>query len=312
MDYQDVPAEEILAALGRAFPDLIFIIDRDGRYVAALGGKDSSKYHDPSTLPRLAGLTFTDVMPPDLAARMLEAVRRTLAEDKVTTITYSLNEAEIPGYRDQPGPKTTQWFEARLSPIRQQGSTPDGIVALVYNITERLRIEARLEELALTDELTGLPNRRAFLERARQITAACERMHQPVTLAMIDIDNFKAINDRYGHAGGDAVLQQFAELAARHLRDADLLARIGGEEFALLLPNTGLAAARIAAERLLRAVRGQQFECGNTVIRASVSIGIAEHMPKGKHALDSLLCTADSALYAAKQHGRDRVAVASD
>ncbi|HEX7029758.1 MAG TPA: diguanylate cyclase [Gammaproteobacteria bacterium] len=303
-----MPAEDVLAAIGRAFPDLIFIIDREGRYIAALGGKDPSKYHDPETLPKLHGLTFRDVMPPELAERMLAAVEHTLHENAVHTITYSLNEADIPGYADQAGPKEMQWFEARLSPIRQQGSTPDGIVALVYNITERLQIEARLERLAHTDELTGLPNRRAFMECASITLATARRYRQPAALAMIDIDHFKQVNDRLGHAGGDAVLKQFAELALEHLRESDILARFGGEEFALLLPLTGVQESRIVIDRLCRAMNEARFRFGRHEFGVSISAGIAASPP---HAGDiaTLIQGADKALYLAKRQGRNRVVV---
>lgn len=306
MQYSSIPAEEILTAIGRAFPDLIFIIDEDGRYIAVLGGKDSSKYHDPSSLPKLAGLTFSDVMPPALAQDMYAAVRHTLRENVVHTITYSLNEAEIPGYENQPGPKETQWFEARLSPIRQQGNTPDGIVALVYNITERCRTEERLEQLARTDELTGLPNRRAFLECANAAleTARCRR--QPLSLAMIDIDHFKVVNDRFGHAAGDSVLRQFAAMASSHLRESDVLSRIGGEEFALFLQDTDIDEARTVIERLARATRETPFRFDQKEIRISISAGVAACPPHGTD-VSALVIGADKALYGAKREGRDRV-----
>lgn len=308
MAYGNIPAEEVLAAIGRAFPDLIFIIDKDGRYMAALGGKDPSKYHDPETLPNLHGLAFRDVMPPDLADRMLDAVQRTLRDNAVHTITYSLNEADIPGYQDQPGPKETQWFEARLSPVRAQGRTPEGIVALVYNVTDRLRAEERLERLARTDELTGLPNRRAFLECAKAALASAGRYRQPLTLAMIDIDHFKQVNDRFGHAGGDAVLRQFANLASGCLRESDLLARFGGEEFVLLLPQTGSRESRVVVERLRKATQETCFQFGAEDFGISISAGMASCSPEAPCSdLAVLIHGADQALYAAKRGGRNRV-----
>jgi len=168
---------------------------------------------------------------------------------------------------------------------------------------------ARVREQAHTDELTGLANRRAFVEIG---TAACDqarRYHRPLALLMMDIDHFKRINDTYGHAVGDAALRAAAGALRQAARRADTAGRLGGEEFALLLPETTAAQAAVMAERLRRDVAAITMPHGNTPIRFTCSIGVAELTP-AVNDLDALLRAADDALYRAKANGRDRVEAA--
>src|SRR5690606_13536511 len=125
-----------------------------------------------------------------------------------------------------------------------------GRVWFFLDITERKRAERELRELALHDSLTGLPNRGHFAALAAAEMRRAQRYGRPLSVLMLDLDGFKGINDRYGHAGGDTVLKTVARRWTEALRKADLLARIGGEEFAVLLPETELEAARAVAERL--------------------------------------------------------------
>ena len=161
------------------------------------------------------------------------------------------------------------------------------------------RDDAALQELATRDSLTGLVNRRAFFERTDSARALAARMQTPVTLMMLDIDHFKRINDRHGHAAGDRALIVFAESALSVLREHDILARMGGEEFALLLPGTGLAGAVQAAERLRGAVGAAPG------LPMTVSIGVVEL--DADEDINAALARADHALYEAKRAGRNRV-----
>ena len=165
----------------------------------------------------------------------------------------------------------------------------------------------RLEELATHDDLTGLINRRRFLERLDEELARCERSGEPLHLAMLDLDHFKAINDEYGHAAGDAVLRGFAGLARSELRRTDLFARYGGEEFAVLLPHGDTGAIHTVLERLRAAT--EHLRIGEAPgIRVTVSGGITR-WHKGDSA-DTLLQRADEALYRAKAEGRNRICMA--
>lgn len=169
------------------------------------------------------------------------------------------------------------------------------------------RRTAELERLSMTDALTGLPNRRAFDERLREALASARRQQRPLVLALLDFDRFKSINDRYGHELGDAVLVEGAAVLRASLRAADVAARWGGEEFALLLPDTGREAALHILDRLRRAVSSLDWARLDGALAPTVSIGGAALDEVDDEA--GLLRLADRRLFAAKRAGRDRVVV---
>ena len=189
--------------------------------------------------------------------------------------------------------------------------------AVMLDLRERVRLEAerdetldRLEKLAMTDELTGLPNRRAFLAAFRREHAQTRRHNHPACFAYIDIDHFKRINDNFGHAAGDAVLQKTARLIADSLRTTDLVGRIGGEEFGALLSYDSVSEAVIAADRLRTQISCFAFDLGlSQQTKVTVSIGIAQLQHAAS--MEVVLEEADGAMYCAKMSGRDCVKVAS-
>ena len=165
----------------------------------------------------------------------------------------------------------------------------------------------RLERLATTDELTACINRRQFYQQVGQELARIKRLGGEAVLLMLDLDHFKQINDGFGHAAGDAVLQQFAERCRRGLRDTDVLARLGGEEFAVLLVGAGLEQWRLSAERLRAALEAEPCRLADgRAISVTVSIGLAALRPDDAD-VDTALRRADAGLYAAKRAGRNRV-----
>ncbi len=172
--------------------------------------------------------------------------------------------------------------------------------------TARVNAEQELLRLATRDALTGLANRRHFFDVAEAGLTQTRRYGTPMTVALLDLDHFKHINDTYGHAAGDAVLKAFSEILRESLRDTDLPARIGGEEFAVLLTNTPLSESLNALERIRHSLDESPIQIGERTIYATVSIGAvqwtASHMD-----VDAMLAHADAALYAAKRHGRNRV-----
>ncbi|OON59261.1 GGDEF domain-containing protein [Massilia sp. KIM] len=167
--------------------------------------------------------------------------------------------------------------------------------------------DAEMERLATTDFLTGLPNRHAFLERAEQARLAAQRQRQPLALMMIDIDHFKQLNDRWGHASGDEALVVFARTARDVLREHETIGRLGGEEFAMILPGAQLDEAVQAAQRLRLAVRAATVITSGPSYTMTVSIGVVLLDPNED--LSGALARADHALYAAKRDGRDRVEI---
>jgi diguanylate cyclase (GGDEF)-like protein len=167
--------------------------------------------------------------------------------------------------------------------------------------------DRKMALLATTDSLTGLLNRRAFFERTESARLLATRLRSPIALMMIDIDHFKRLNDRFGHATGDEALCVFADTVRLALRDHDIMGRLGGEEFALVLPGTDLEGAQHAAERLRSAVSAAVLPTSGNQYSMTVSIGVVVVDPQ-EH-INSALARADHALYAAKGAGRDRVQV---
>ena len=165
----------------------------------------------------------------------------------------------------------------------------------------------RLFELATVDPLTGCVNRRHFVERASELMALGRRLGSPITLAIMDLDEFKNVNDTYGHPAGDDVLRMIGRMSREHMRATDLLGRLGGEEFALLMPNTTADGAGHFAERLREAIAGEASDVEGTILRITVSLGLAELQPG--ESFDQLYARADAALYAAKEAGRNRVII---
>ncbi len=165
----------------------------------------------------------------------------------------------------------------------------------------------QIRQLATHDDLTGLLNRRAMLDRMQLEQRRSLRSGSPLLIAQLDIDHFKAVNDTHGHAAGDLVLQSFADTVRRNVRDTDVLARWGGEEFVLLLCDTPAADAVTLMERLRQAVQAMQVPVPQSgqPITVTVSIGLARHAPADP--LAGTLERADRALYAAKAGGRNRV-----
>jgi diguanylate cyclase (GGDEF)-like protein len=166
-----------------------------------------------------------------------------------------------------------------------------------------------LQVLAAIDPLTGLYNRRQFETMARAELARCQRYVRPCSFLMIDIDHFKRVNDTFGHEMGDWVLKMVATTLATAKRDADVVARFGGEEFVVMLPETSLEAAAMVAERFRSMVFANAMAIGEAKLSLTISAGIGEATASSS-GIEAILRDADQALYEAKQTGRNRVCVA--
>ncbi|MEO1924785.1 MAG: GGDEF domain-containing protein [Gammaproteobacteria bacterium] len=171
--------------------------------------------------------------------------------------------------------------------------------------TEKLRETIVIERnKAYNDALTGIPNRMAFDERITHEFQRWQRYNSKLTLCLVDIDKFKGVNDTYGHKAGDIVLKTIAEKCASKVRKSDFFCRYGGEEFALILPETDLSAAITVAETIRESIERCSFQYGDKDVSVTVSCGLAE--VKGKDTLDKVFQRADKALYKAKETGRNR------
>ncbi len=183
-------------------------------------------------------------------------------------------------------------------------------IAILTNCAHIVSDELELRMVAQVDFLTGALTRRAFVEQAEREIARAARYHRPSTIVMLDVDHFKSVNDTYGHAAGDQVLHQLAELATLTLRPSDVFGRLGGEEFALLLPETGGDDAVIAAERLRMAIAANVIRLADGQdLRITASFGVAALAADTSVA--AWLERADTMLYAAKAGGRNQTRLAA-
>lgn len=206
----------------------------------------------------------------------------------------------------QNGPAIWVEINARVRPpdTRHPDAKVEGVLS---DITERKRMLEELRHLATTDSLTGLYNRRHFLELCQRELRRVGRYPNSVALLMLDADHFKNINDTYGHDAGDQVLRIISRLCRTHVRDVDIIGRMGGEELAILLPQTGYPAVLEVAERLRAAIAETTLPLKDgQMLRFTVSIGGCACNGRQPD-LDALLKAADQALYVAKRNGRNRV-----
>lgn len=207
-----------------------------------------------------------------------------------------------------------RWYQCRDQAI----CWPDGRLVrleIATDISDIKRLQAQLrsaqhraEQLAHEDELTGLANRRALFSLGQSAIEQARRLGHTIALIGLDADHFKQINDQHGHAAGDAVLEVLASILRSLTRAADICARLGGEEFAIVLPGTNLSAATELAERLRRAIADMRVEYQGKQLQLTCSFGVTAS-DQGAASLEQLLNTADMATYRAKHQGRNRVAV---
>ena len=273
--------------------DIVLNIDTQGRLrfvspsIRQIGG------HDPEAL---IGRPVTDLVHADDAARVVAAHARALADPAQISVSE---------YRGLTVSGEERWFETHSRSVVDEDGTVSGIVSAIRDITHRKAREERLSEAAMTDPLTGLANRRAFADALSALIArggsGC--------VALFDLDHFKQVNDGHGHAVGDEVLRQFAAVARTSVRDQDSIARIGGEEFAVILPEATIEQARLICDRLRDSIAAMRVLIGGRTIAVTVSGGVSTYCAAGS--ADAALDAADKALYRAKHAGRDQLALAA-
>jgi diguanylate cyclase (GGDEF)-like protein/PAS domain S-box-containing protein len=204
------------------------------------------------------------------------------------------------------------WESTTIAPVQNTTGQVTDFIAIKEDITDRKRLETELVRLATTDPLTGTLNRRQMTNLANQELERAQRYGHPTSVILLDIDEFKEINDQYGHAAGDLALQYTAQTLQDNLRTIDFLGRYGGDEFVILLPETGQSEAVQVAERLRATLDGRKVMCGDQDLQLSISLGLT-HVMGGSNEqasdFDMLTQLADQALYQAKEAGRNCVSV---
>jgi diguanylate cyclase (GGDEF)-like protein/PAS domain S-box-containing protein len=271
-------------------PAPIFVKNADGVYTEA-----NQAFIDYLGLSReqIIGKTVYDVAPPELARVYAEADQRLLASGARQIYDTQVRWADG-SQRD------VTFYKAVFHGV---DGTPAGQAGAIFDITERKRMERRLRTLAETDSLTGILNRRSFIEQAERRMRDARAAQEAVTVMLFDLDHFKQINDLHGHAAGDAVLCHISKLVGHLLRAEDILARMGGDEFAIMLH--GALDGHAVAERLPSVVAATPMVHAGQHVACTISLGALIIHP-GQHSLDSLLHQADLALYEAKHLGRNR------
>lgn len=280
------------------------ILDRSGDVVIRLAVEGDIRYASPSVeqmwgyrpdeLAGVSALAF--VMPDDLGA-VMEARASALNDPKGGSVAE---------YRLRRKDGSLVWVESHMRATADDDGVVTGPISILREVTERRHVAEELERRAATDPLTGLSNRRSFEERfganRHAGTSGC--------LALFDLDHFKRVNDRFGHATGDEVLRRFAAVLRASVRDGDLAARLGGEEFVVILSGATLLQAQEVCERIrVRLANTVFLSPGREKIQVTVSAGLAalsDDLPG-----DAILAHADAALYRAKREGRNRLALAA-
>jgi diguanylate cyclase (GGDEF)-like protein/PAS domain S-box-containing protein len=258
-----------------------------------------------STVEETLAQSVSDVLPPDSLEMVTKVLEEELAlEAGGTADPKRLRTIEVEEYRKD---RSRIWIENVLSFMRDEHQRPVAIVGVSRDVTERKRLEEELRNLAVTDPLTGVYNRRHFLEELQREMSRNDRNACPFSLIMLDIDHFKEVNDRFGHEAGDRVLKELTEMIRKRIRTSDLLARWGGEEFMILMVNTNLPPAATLAEDLLQQLLARTFA---GIGRVTVSFGVAAHQTG--EGVDELLTRVDNLLYQAKRGGRSRLACDPD
>ncbi|MCP8467319.1 GGDEF domain-containing protein [Pseudomonas sp. ZM23] len=274
---------------------LRYILDTSPSDVALLNDRDSHAHY---VSPRLLQRTGAD-------DESFNLTRLFNDPDEESRFLQALDEfGRLDGWETRLAGDPPYWAVVWARRLNVEGQ-PASLV-WSFDINQRKAIEQELRLLATTDPLTGLQNRHAFVKRGVSLLKSAQRYHRQCSALMLDIDHFKRINDTHGHAFGDAVLKAVAAELSQGLREVDLLGRLGGEEFAAILPETDPQQALQVAERLRTAVQSLIFtgEDGSR-LDLTLSIGVAERRP-GEVRLEDLLARADRALYRAKAGGRNR------
>ncbi|MEN8143208.1 MAG: diguanylate cyclase [Thermodesulfobacteriota bacterium] len=203
-----------------------------------------------------------------------------------------------------------------LSPLHDEEGNTEQLLVSVFDISDfishqkaLLKSTEEMELLSHTDDLTQIPNRRNILETLNSEMQTHKRKRRPMSIAMLDVDHFKRINDNYGHQCGDLVLHELAQFIVRQLRDYDIIGRYGGEEFLLILPETTGAQAFSICDRIRKAVQDDVFRYNGREIQVTASIGIAARKSEENIIMNNLIKEADRCLYIAKGTGRNRTEI---
>ena len=289
-----IDSQRRLRMVADNLPALIFHIDRHQRYLFANAYSGQVLGMDPS---EIVGRTIREVRGEAMHAQIAPHVEAVLRGEP----TSFANTASVNG--------RTYHYQSNYIPDVNEAGAVEGFFVMIFDITELHETQSQLERLARVDALTGLPNRRQFEERLAEAISRTRRTGQAMAVMFLDIDHFKAVNDSFGHAAGDAVLCEFAHRLKLCLRATDTVARLAGDEFVILLEGSvDVAELGRLAGRVVACIR-PPMSIGPVVLDVTTSVGVA-HCEGGAQADLDLMSMADEALYRAKKQGRNRFVLA--
>lgn len=283
-------------------PHPLFYKDRNGRYLGCNSSFANLMGVAPSRIgEKIIGKRIGDLQPPEISGPNDEADAAILSRSGARAYEATVIDGRGE-HRDVLVSKAT---------FTEDDGQVGGIVGMLIDITDRKQAERELLKQATTDMITGTNNRRQFITLAVRELNRSRRYAHPISVAIVDIDFFKTINDTYGHAVGDQALKAISDQCIHALRDTDVFGRIGGEEFAAILPLTDLETARMVGERLRASIEEATIPTTVGPLQVTISVGIVVSDETDNPIIDDLMQQADEALYEAKRGGRNRIVVRS-
>jgi len=278
--------------------------------------------HSTLSQEEVVGRAIQEVMPVLIKKGFVLKAREVFRNGQPSFFNKKLHQNVFPFYSGR------SYIEKKLTPMEQtvilspllddEGKTSEVLIS-VFDISdwisyqnELLRSQTELQRLSQTDDLTQIPNRRNIMDRLTEELFAHQRKKRPLSVALLDIDHFKQINDSFGHHVGDVILRDMAQMINGMLRDYDAMGRYGGEEFLLVLPETCEEVAFQVAERLRAAIEMHEFSVSDRAYRITVSLGLACKNAKENSSIEELFKEADRCLYVAKEAGRNRTVIGTN
>jgi len=305
--YNDLPSQlnqlkEVLSAITDMMPDRHFIVDEDGIILNRFGNTRIEQFYlDTDKEAR----SITELTTEKNAQLSFTALQECITTHEIITYEVDSEFSEIQKIRPKlQGPTAKQWFEVRMMPLEFVIKNKKTVIVSVRNITDRKQSEMQLQELVITDSLTQLFNRRYADDEMRRCLKRFLRYKTPVSILILDIDFFKMINDTYGHDIGDLVLIELSKFLKMNVRSVDTLARLGGEEFILIMPDVTLIDVQPFCQRLIKNISKLKIPVGAGVLTLTMSGGMTQ-FTEGDETIEGIIKRADIALYRSKNEGRN-------
>jgi len=296
--------KQILQAIAKLFPDPLFVIDKEGKFLEVIGGSEWSIYRSGKFI---VNKHLHNLFPADLSNQFMQEITASLEENCLKTFDYQLGAGDITGSSPD-SPKIRHWFEARISPIAKVEGETETVVVLPVNITDKQNLGEQVRDLAVKDPLTKSFSRKYFMQIFEKEFAIAKRYNRRLSVLHIAIDRLQLINDKYGQGAGDAILKKFTVFCETTLRASDLFARYEGAGFIAMLPNTPSLGAAIISERIRARIEELAVDYEGEVIHFTISMGISETQ-ESDSTINAVLTRADAALYKAKTSGRNRIEI---